>query len=208
MNLISLLSSLHKYFNANSFDPERLRLYSAFILVFFYLKVNSAIFCTLISPSAYDRISEARFKDARVKNKEKHIQTAFAALSLPRDQKRIEKKFRSIQGDSVPLRNAEQLKMTKSQLEMLLYYCLRELLPSPETLDSPSADLWEQELHKHEPSNYEENVGVKLVRVWEQLVVGRSEGEGIELLLVVVYRRLLDLYLSLSASVYLETGSF
>lgn len=69
-----------KYFNENNFDPEGLRLYSAFMLIFFYLKINSAIFRSLISPSAYDKVYDARLKDPKLKNKEKHIETTFAAL--------------------------------------------------------------------------------------------------------------------------------
>lgn len=81
VNLISLLTRLTKYFNANRYDPERLRLYSAFMLIFFYLKVNSAVFRSLISPSAYDKIVETRLRDGRVKNKEKHIEQQFATLA-------------------------------------------------------------------------------------------------------------------------------
>lgn len=113
-----------------------------------------------------------------------------------------------MEGDSVPLRNAEQLKMLKNQMEMLLQFCLKELTPTSDFVSSPSVDRVEGEIDKHEPSNYDDNLSTKLLRVWEQLVKPMGEGEGIELLLAGVYRRLTDLYLSISASVYLETGSF
>lgn len=119
----------------------------------------------------------------------------------------MDKKFKILEGDSVPLRNAEQLKMVRSQLEMLLYFCLNNLTPAAESMNSVAADRVEGEIDKHEPSNYDDNLPAKLVRVWEQLVKPFSEGEGIELLLVGVYRRMLDLYLTLTTSVYLETGA-
>lgn len=74
VNLISLLTSMSLYFNENNYDPERLRLYQAFMLMFFYLKVNSAVFRSLISPSAYDKAMDTRLKDGKVKNKEKNIE--------------------------------------------------------------------------------------------------------------------------------------
>lgn len=119
------MNSMIKYFNDNNFDPERLRLYSAFMLIFFYLKINSAIFRSLISPSAYDKAYEARMKDPKLKNKEKHLETNLMALVIPKQKRKIEKKFKIMEGDSVPLRNAEQLKMLKSQMEMLLQFCLK-----------------------------------------------------------------------------------
>ena len=74
VNLISLLTSMSRYFNENNYDPERLRLYQVFMLMFFYLKVNSAVFRSLISPSAYDKAMDTRLKDGKVKNKEKNIE--------------------------------------------------------------------------------------------------------------------------------------
>lgn len=176
MNLISLLTSLNKYFNDNNFDPERLRLYSTFLIIFFYLKINSAIFRSLISPSAYDRLYDARLKDPKLKNKEKHLETTFAPLVQRKEKRKIEKKFKIMQGDSVPLRNAEQLKMLKSQMEMLLQFCLKELIPAPDFVSSPSVDRVEGEIDKHEPSNYDDNLSTKLTRVWEQLVKPMGEG--------------------------------
>ncbi len=61
-------------------------------------------------------------------------------LCTRKEKIRIDKKFKIIEGDSVPLRNAEQLRMVKSQLEMLLYYCRSNLAPSPDFLISVAAD--------------------------------------------------------------------
>ena len=64
---------MKNYFEGNKYDPERLRSYTTFILGFFYLKTNSAVFRSLISPSAYAKITEARKKDGKVKNREKNV---------------------------------------------------------------------------------------------------------------------------------------
>lgn len=69
MNAVSFLISLKAYFEDNKYDPERMKVYSTFILVFFYLKTNSAVFRSLISPSAYAKIIDTRAKDGKVKNK-------------------------------------------------------------------------------------------------------------------------------------------
>jgi len=69
VNVVSLLISLKNYFESNKYDPERMKVYSTFILIFFYLKTNSAVFRSLISPSAYDKIIDTRSKDGKVKNK-------------------------------------------------------------------------------------------------------------------------------------------
>ena len=53
---MSLLTSLRLCFEGSHYDPERLRTYSTFMLAFFYLKINSAVFRSLISPTAYRRI--------------------------------------------------------------------------------------------------------------------------------------------------------
>ena len=92
-------------------------------------------------------------------------------------------------------------------MEMLLYYCLKNLAPSNSSIANLYTDKLETEIDKHEPSNYDDNVPAKLIRVWEQLVKLAGDGEGIESLLAAVYRRLLDLYFTLLTSVYLETGS-
>ena len=93
-------------------------------------------------------------------------------------------------------------------MEMLLYFCLKNLPPSAQSLTDLRTDKLEQEIDKHEPSNYDDNIPAKLLRVWEQLIKLAGEGEGIESLLAATYRRILDLYLTILTGVYLETGSF
>ena len=76
------------------------------MLIFFYLKTNSAVFRSLISPSAYAKIMDHRQKDGKIKNREKNIEGNFASLVVRKDKNKVERRFKIIEGDSVPLRNA------------------------------------------------------------------------------------------------------
>lgn len=76
------------------------------------------------------------------------------------------------------MRNAEQLRMACSQMEMLLGYCMGNLAPASQSLSNPYTDKLEAEIDKHELSNYDDNLPAKLLRVWEQLI--RPVGDGAE----------------------------
>jgi hypothetical protein len=71
-------------------------MYQTFILSFFYLKINSAVFRSLISPTAYDKIIDARTRNGKVKNKEKHLESQFAELAVRKDKNKIEKRFKNL----------------------------------------------------------------------------------------------------------------
>lgn len=43
-------------------------------MVFFYFKLNSTVYRFMISPVQFDKLMEARMKDGKVKNKEKHFE--------------------------------------------------------------------------------------------------------------------------------------
>lgn len=75
--MISILNSLHAYFIGNSFEPHKYKQYVTFILVFFYMKLNSTVFRYIVSPTQYDKILDVRMKDGKVKNKEKHIESRY-----------------------------------------------------------------------------------------------------------------------------------
>lgn len=71
-----------------------MKVYSTFILIFFYLKTNSAVFRSLISPSAYDKIVDTRQKDGKVKNKEKYVESQFTNLVVRKNKQKVDKKFK------------------------------------------------------------------------------------------------------------------
>lgn len=87
--MVSLLISLKSYFEDNKYDPQRMKMYTTFILAFFYLKTNSAVFRSLISPSSYDKIIDTRLKDGKVKNKEKYVESQFSVLVVRKNKQRI-----------------------------------------------------------------------------------------------------------------------
>lgn len=93
--------------------------------------------------------------------------------------------------------------MIRNQIEMLLHYCLEHFAPLSSQLSSNSTDKMEIELDKHEPSNYDDNLPAKMQRVWEQLLKQAEKMDEIESLLAGLYRRLLDLYFTLTAAVYM-----
>jgi hypothetical protein len=65
-------------------------------------------------------------------------------------------------------------------------------------------DKFEGELEKHEPSNYDENVNSKLVRMWEQLIKPLdSMNNSLNCLQAALFRKIIDLYLNISAYVYI-----
>jgi hypothetical protein len=93
--------------------------------------------------------------------------------------------------------------MVRDQTQMLLFYCQSNLTPNPQALNNPNTDRQEIEIDKHEPSNYDDNLPAKLERVWELLIKPAGQGDPMEYMLGALYRRILDLYLTLMTSVFL-----
>jgi hypothetical protein len=83
--LISLLNSLKAYFSLNNFEPVRFKQYSVLLVAFFYLKLNYTLYRYIISPTQFDKAIEARTKDAKLKNKEKHTASLFEDIVKPRE---------------------------------------------------------------------------------------------------------------------------
>jgi hypothetical protein len=95
-------------------------------MAFFYLKLNYTLYRYIISPTQFDKAVDARLKDAKLKNKEKHTASLYESIVKAREEgkPRGEKKyFKNQEGDHPQMRSIEQLKMIRSQTDMLLYYC-------------------------------------------------------------------------------------
>ncbi len=68
--------------------------------------------------------------------------------------------------------------MVRSQTEMLLNYCSAHFAAKPELIKSEATINIEEEIEKHQPSNYQVNLSVKLVRIWDQLVLPLKDRNG------------------------------
>jgi hypothetical protein len=64
-------------------------------VAFFYLKLNYTLYRYTISPTLFDKANDARAKDAKLKNKEKHTASLYEAIFRPREEARPknEKRF-------------------------------------------------------------------------------------------------------------------
>jgi hypothetical protein len=85
---------LRSYFS-NSFEPLKYKQYSLLLIAFFYLKLNYTLYRYIISPTQSDKALEARIKDAKLKNKEKHTASLYENIIKAKEEgkPRSEKKY-------------------------------------------------------------------------------------------------------------------